>query len=83
MNDWAKEYIEEAERRDEEEKAQRKKMIIREIGVVRGQLREKFGRHNKEAEYIDRKIIPYVERMCYYPPSYRGMVEIFKDLLHP
>ena len=81
MNDWAEEYVEEAERRDEADKARRKKMMIREVGLVRGQLRKRFGRYSKEAKYIEKKIIPYIERMCYYPASYRSMVDGFGELI--
>ena len=83
MNDWADEYIEEAERIWEADKERRKKGIVNELRSVSRRLRIRFGRYSKEAKYLDGKIIPYVERMCYYPPSYRGMVEIFKELFHP
>ena len=81
MSDWAKEYIEEAERIWEAEKVRFKKKHIKELKSVSKQLRKKMGKYSKEAEYIEKKIIPYVEKMAYYPPSYRGMVEIFKELL--
>ncbi len=81
MNNWAKDYYDKANAKEEKDMTNWKKKRVKELKTVSKQLRAKLGKYSKEAKYIDNKIIPYVMRMCYYPPSYRGMVEEFKELL--
>ena len=79
MNNWASNYVDRVNAKEEKVLLRKKERIIKELDAVRRQLGKK--RFWKEAEYIEDKIIPYVKRMAHYPGSYRGMVEIFKDLL--
>jgi len=79
MNDWASNYVDRVNAKEEQSLLRKKKRIIKELNAVSKRLGKK--RFWKEAEYIEKKIIPYVEKMAYCPGSYRGMVEIFKELL--
>ena len=79
MNNWASNYVDRANAKEEKALLRKKRRVIKELNAVSKQLARK--RFWKEYEYIETKIIPYVERMAHYPGSYRGMVEIFKELL--
>ena len=79
MNNWAKEYVEEAERIYEAEMAKNKTKWLEELNAISKQLKKK--RFKREAKKIDNEIIPYIKRMAHYPGSYRSMVEGFEELL--
>ena len=79
MNNWASNYVDRVNAKEEQSLLRKKERIIKELNLARRELRIKSCW--KEAEYIERKIIPYVERMGHYPGSYREMVEVFKELL--
>ena len=81
MNDWAKEYIGEADRKEELYLQNKRKDIIEMLEGLSRQLKTKFGKYNKEAKYIEKKMIPYVERMAYLPPSYLGMIDGYNELI--
>lgn len=81
MNNWASNYIDRVNSKEETEISNKKAKLVKELNAVSKQLRGKFGKYSKEAKYIENKIIPYIERMAFYPPSYREMVEEFKELL--
>jgi len=78
-NNWAINYVDRVNAKEEQSLLRKKKRIIKELNAVSKQLRRK--RFWKEYEYVETKIIPYVERMAHYPGSYREMVEVFKELL--
>ena len=79
MNNWASNYVDRVNAKEEQSLLRKKKRIIKELNAVSKQLRRK--RFRKEAKYIEDTIISYVERMAHYPGSYREMVEVFKELL--
>jgi len=79
MNNWASNYVDRVNAKEEQSLLRKKKCITGELNAVTKQLERKG--YWKEAEYIEKIIIPYVERMAHYPGSYRGMVELFKELL--
>jgi len=79
MNNWASNHVDRVNAKEEQSLLRKKKRIIKELNAVRKQLKKKGFR--REVKYIEKKIIPYVERMAHYPGSYREMVEIFRELL--
>jgi len=81
MDNWANNYIDLVNSREETEITNRKTKWAKELNTVSKQLRRKFGRYNKEAKYIDKRIIPYVMRMAYYPDSYMRMIAGYEELL--
>ena len=79
MNNWASNYVDRVNAKEEQSLLRKKKRVIKELNAVSKRLKKKGFR--REARYIEKKIIPYVERMAHYPGSYREMVEVFKELL--
>ena len=79
MNNWASNYVDRVNAKEEQSLLRKKERIIKELESASKQLWKR--RFRREARYIETKIIPYVERMAHYPGSYREMVEVFKELL--
>ena len=79
MNNWASNYVDQVNTEEEQYLTNKKTRLVKELNAVSKQLKKKGFR--REVKYIEKKIIPYVMRMAYYPPSYREMVELFKELL--
>ena len=79
ISNWAKEYVEEAERIYEAEMAKNKEKWVEELKILSKKLSAK--KYRKEAKHVEKTMIPYIKRMCYYPGSYRSMVEGFEELL--
>lgn len=79
MNNWASNYVDRVNAKEEKYLLRKKRGIIKELDAVIKQLKKKGFR--REVKYVENIIIPYVQRMAHYPGSYREMVEVFKELL--
>lgn len=79
MNNWASNYVDQVNAKEEKALLRKKEQIIKELNAVRKQLRRK--NYWKEAEFIEKKMIPYVERMAFLPPSYLSMIDGYGELL--
>ena len=79
MNNWASNYVDRVNAKEEAEMAKNKTKWLKELNAISKQLKKK--RFKREAKKIDNEIIPYIKRMAHYPGSYKSMVEGFEELL--